>query len=91
MKIGQLRTLIEGRSDNEEIFIAIYDRDEVNEFIVNNIEEDETEVTDDEWNYIYASMNTDDGIWSELNDSFRYYIDNVIEKRRKGEENVSSK
>jgi hypothetical protein len=36
-------------------------------------------------------MIEDDGIWNELNESFRYYVSNVVEKRAKGKGNDDSK
>jgi hypothetical protein len=90
MNIGRLRTLIEGKSDSELVFFAMYDRFEADEHIVNN-EDDKTPLTDDEWIYVYTRMIEDEGIWTELNDSFRYYIFNVMENRAKGNADVNSK
>jgi hypothetical protein len=91
MRIGELRTLIENRSDSELVFLALYDKDEVNEHIMNNISDQEPEITHEEWIYVYTKMIEDDGIWTELTESFRYYVDNVIEQRAKGKTNDDSK
>lgn len=96
MNIGRLRTLIESRSDNELVFFAMYDKDEAEELISNNLMEDfglsnEVKLTDEEWVYVYTKMIEDDGIWNELNESFRYYVSNVVEKRAKGKANDDSK
>jgi hypothetical protein len=96
MRVGQIRTNIEDLSDEVEIFIAWFDRDEANEHIQNNLMEDfgqsnEVTLTDDEWKYVVRKMSDDDGIWNELNESFRYYIEQAIENREKGEANDNSK
>ena len=96
MNIGRLRTLIEGRSDSELVFFAMYDKDEAEELIQNNLMEDfgasnEVKLTHEEWVYIYTKMIEDDGIWNEINESFRYYTSNVVEQRAKGNVNVNSK
>jgi hypothetical protein len=91
MKIGRLRTLIENKSDSELVFLAWYDRDEADEFITNHFDEKTDPVTDEEWIMIYSSMVDDERVFQELNESFRYYIDKVMEDRAKGKTNVNSK
>ena len=39
MNIGRLRTLIEGKSDSELVFFAMYDKHEADEYILNNEED----------------------------------------------------
>lgn len=96
MRVGQIRTNIEQLSDDVEIFIAWYDKDEAQEHIQNNLMEDFNQssdiiLTDDEWKFVVDKMCNDDGIWNELNESFKYYIEQAIEKREKGEADVNSK
>ena len=91
MNIGRLRTLIENKSDNELVFVAWYDRDEADEFIGNRFDITLDPVTDEEWITIYSSMVDDERVFQELNESFRYYIDKVMEDRAKGNADVNSK
>jgi len=96
MRIGEIRTLIEGKSDTELVFFAMFDKDEAEELIMNNLMEDfgasnEVKLTHEEWVYVYTKMIEDDGIWNEVNESFRYYISNVLEQRKKGNQNDNSK
>lgn len=96
MRVGQIRTNIEQLSDDVEIFIAWYDKDEAQEHIQNNLMEDFNQssnivLTEDEWKYVVNKMSNDDGVWNELNESFKYYIEQIIEKREKGEADVNSK
>ena len=96
MNIGRLRTIIENRSDSELVFFAFYDKEEAEELILNNMMEefgspDEVKLTHEEWVYIYTKMIDDEGIWNEINESFRYYTSNVVEQRAKGNANVNSK
>jgi hypothetical protein len=96
MRVGQIRNNIEGLSDDEEIFIAWYDKEEAQEHIQNNLMEDfnkssDIVLTQDEWFYVVKKMQNDDGIWNELNESFKYYVEEIIEKRAKGKANDDSK
>jgi hypothetical protein len=89
MRVGQIRTNIEDLSDEVEIFIAWYDKDEANEHIQNNVLEgqewdDSKNLTDEEWQYVIKKMSNDDGIWQQLNEAFAYYIEQAIEDREKG-------
>lgn len=95
MRVGQIRTNIEQLSDDVEIFIAWYDLDEAQEHIQNNLMEDfgqsnDIKLTADEWQYVVNKMNNDDGIWNELNESFKYYVEQAIENREKGKADVNS-
>jgi len=96
MRVGQIRTNIEQLSDEVEIFIAWYDQDEANEHIQNNVLEgtewdDTKNLTKDEWQFVIKKMSDDDGIWQQLNEAFAYYVEQVIENREKGKEDVNSK
>lgn len=92
MKIGQVRNLIEGMADYEEMFVAIYDKDEANEHIENNLDSTDGTVallSKEEWSEIVEKMNQDEGVWEELSNAFRDYIEKTINKREK--KNVNSK
>jgi|TARA_R110000868_G_scaffold74293_5_gene214768 hypothetical protein len=96
MLVKQIKANIEGLSDDVEIFIAWYDKDEAQEHIQNNLMEDfnlssEIVLTEDEWKYVVNKMGDDEGIWSELNESFKYYVEQAIENREKGKANDNSK
>jgi hypothetical protein len=96
MKVGQIRTMVEDKSDNELVFIAWYDKDEAEELIQNNLMEDfgasnEVKLTHEEWVEIYSSMVDDEGIWQQMNEAFHYYVQKVVEQRAKGETNDDSK
>jgi hypothetical protein len=96
MRVGQIRTNIEQLSDDVEIFIAWYDQDEANEHIQNNVLEgtewdDTKNLTKDEWQFVIKKMSDDDGIWQQLNEAFAYYVEQVIENRETGKEDVNSK
>lgn len=90
MKISEIKTHIEGRSDKELVFFSMLGRNEADEHILNN-EEDKRPLTDSDWIYVYTKMIEDEDIWTEINDSFQYYISNVMEKRAKGLYDVNSK
>jgi len=88
MRIKQLKENIKDLHNDDHVFAAIYDRDEADEFIENN-EEDYSPLTDREWLQIVNKMSDDEVIWEELQNSFRYYMDQVLEERRKNDAPVS--
>ena len=95
MRVGQIRTNIEDLSDDVEIFIAWYDQEEAQEHIQNNLMENfgqsnDITLTPEEWLLVVNKMGNDDGIWNELNESFKYYVEQVIENREKGEADDNS-
>lgn len=96
MRVGQIRTNIEDLSDEVEIFIAWYDKDEANEHIQNNVLEGEDydeskNLTQEEWLFVIKKMSNDDGIWQQLNEAFAYYVEQTVENREKGKADVNSK
>lgn len=93
MRVGQIRTNIENMSDEVEIFIAWYDRDEANQHIENNMcdgYKETDDLTDEEWFHVVKKMGNDDGIWQALNEAFIYYVEQVVELREKGKSNDDS-
>jgi hypothetical protein len=96
MNIGEIRVLIEDKGDSEVVFAPWFDKEEAEEHIQNNLMEDfgasnDVKLTAEEWQLIVNKLSNDDGIWNELYESFRYYIEQVIELREKGEANDNSK
>lgn len=88
MQVGQIRTSTEGLSDDVEIFIAWYDKDEANEHIQNNVLQgqewdDSKNLTEDEWRYVVNKMGNDEDIWQVLNESFAYFVEEIIQKRER--------
>ena len=88
MRIKQLKENIKDLHNDDHVFAAIYDRDEADEFIENN-EEKKSPLTDREWLQIVNKMHDDEVIWEELQNSFRYYLDQVLTERRKNDASVS--
>jgi hypothetical protein len=84
----QLKENIKDLHNDDHVFAAIYDRDEADEFIENN-EEKKSPLTDREWLQIVNKMHDDEVIWEELQNSFRYYLDQVLTERRKNDASVS--
>jgi hypothetical protein len=94
MRVGQIRTNIEGYGDEVEIFVAWYERSEANEHIENNLcdgYKETDDLTDEEWSGVVKKMANDDGIWQSLNEAFIYYVEQIIEDREKGKSDDNSK
>jgi hypothetical protein len=96
MRVGEIRVLIEGLGDDVIVFAPWFDKDEANELIQNNIMEDSewneaNFITEDEWKSVVHKMGNDDGLWQDLNETFYYYVNQVVENREKGKVNDNSK
>ena len=91
MRVGEIRTLIEDKGDEELVFAPWFDKDEADEYCVNNLEAEEGELTKEEWELVVNWLSNDDGIWNELYESLKYYVGKVMDNREKGEANDDSK
>jgi hypothetical protein len=68
----------------DNLFVAFYSKEEADEYIESqDIEGEEiSPLTNDEWNAVVENLDHDDGIWSEINNSWSYYIDKQVTKRK---------
>ena len=83
--IKELRELIADRLDDEIIFCSFWDKSEADEYAEGTMEVQP--FTDDEWSDIVRFLNNDDGLWTEMNNTWRYYLDKKINGRNKGNDN----
>lgn len=81
MKGSRIKDIAKDWSDDTEIFMAFYDKDEADDYIESNFDDNEA-LTQEEWLEVVRLMDIDDGIWHELNHSFQWSIERVIEKRK---------
>lgn len=88
MKVNQVKQIIADYLDNSDIFAAIYTRQDADEYLE---EQDKHALTDDEYLELIRRMETDDAIWTEIANAWRYYIQDLMEQREKGKINVGSK
>ena len=88
MRLKQLKENISDLHNDDHVFAVVYDRDEADEHIESN-EENQPPLTDREWLSIVDRMQDDEVIWEELNNSFRYYMDKVLEERKKNDAPIS--
>jgi hypothetical protein len=90
MKAKNLKELLQDMNDDELIIGFVVRHEDAQEDIYNLndgiTEEDDMEppLTVEEWLYIYERVNNDDGVWQEINDSLTYHIGQVIDNRKKG-------
>lgn len=89
MKVSRTKEILADYLDDSEVFAAIYTRQEADEHVENFYDDNEPELTDEEWTNIVRLMEVDDAIWREIYGAFEYYIEATM-KKRKAEANVSS-
>lgn len=88
MFVSSIKDAISKKDDAEKIVWVVYDKDEANEHIANNLcnecdsTHDEENLTDDEWTEVVSNMEKDDGVWNEFNSAFIYYVEQIIQKRK---------
>ena len=88
MKVNQVKQIVADYLDNSDIFAAIYTRHDADEYLE---EQEKHALTDDEYLELIRRMETDDVIWTEIANAWRYYIQDLIEQREKGKIHVGSK
>lgn len=93
MRVGTIRTIIEGMSDDDVVACFWYDKTEANDYIFNNMVngEQEPEIKENEWLELVAEFEGDEGIWQQTSESFNWYMEKITDKRDKGKVNDNSK
>jgi len=83
MKVSELKEMIKHLSNDELVFVAILDKDEADEYAMSNLnDEKDFKFTPEQWEDIVEKMDRDEGVWSEIMDSFRHYLE--IKYQEKG-------
>lgn len=86
MKGKELKELADKVDDDTDIFVIFYASDEATEYIEQNLNDDSEIVTDplttEEWESVVRFLNNDEAIYQEVSESFHYYIETVITKRK---------
>ena len=85
MNKRQIRKQLKGYKRDEEIFVMTYDRADGDK-LLDFLDEDNEKIpplTDAEWLEVTRKMNVDDAVWQEAYNAFHYYIESILEERRK--------
>ena len=89
MKISHLKEVINLMSDDDLVFVAMFDKDEAEEHIRENLNDGEDfSITNEQWEEVVEKMDRDEGIWSELTDAWRDYIEKVYKSTKQEGANV---
>jgi len=80
--IKQIREYLAERPDDEIIFCALYDKSEIDEHVEENMEM--KPLSNEEWSEIVDSLNVDDGLWQEIIESKNWYLEKILDRRSKG-------
>lgn len=84
MRVAELKELIKDLPDDAQIFVTHMDKTDANDHIWNAFEdgENQPEITDEEWNIVVAAMQSDDGIWEQVSESFNWQMDKIENARK---------
>ena len=89
MKVSHLKQIIEDMNDDSLLFVAILEKDEADEYAMSNLnDEKDFEFSLDQWADIVEKMDRDEGVWSEIMDSFRHHVE-LKYKEKKGDDDNS--
>ena len=89
MKVSHLKEVINLMSDDDLVFVAMFDKDEAEEHIRENLNDGEDfSITNEQWEEVVEKMDRDEGIWSELTDAWRDYIEKVYKSTKQEGVNV---
>ena len=75
MKVSHLKTIIKDMSDDDLLFVALYDKDEADEDATHFDDKKDFKFTVEQWESIVESMDRDEGVWEEIYNAFRHYIE----------------
>ena len=90
MKVSHLKQVIENMSDDTILFVAIFEKDEADEHAMSNLnDEKDFKFSAEQWENIVEKMERDEGIWSELMNSWRYYLEQKFDEIKKGNDDNS--
>ena len=78
-----LLNLANDLSDTEEVIVFLFSKKEADEHIENNESASIPVLTQEEWSKMVEKMSNDEGDWQELYSSFRYYIEQILQNRKK--------
>lgn len=86
MKVSQAIEILKGLGEDDDVFCPLYLKEEADE---RGQEEhgDEFRFQGSEWAKIVTFMETDDGLWQSLNETFFYYVEKALEKAESNETN----
>lgn len=88
MKVSHLKQVIEDMNDDTLLFVAILEKDEADEYVMSNLnDEKEYEFSLDQWADIVEKMDRDEGVWSEIMDSFRHYVELKYKEKKGNDDN----
>lgn len=62
--------------DDDLLFVALFEKDEADEHAMSNLnDEKDFKFTDEQWESIVESMDRDEGVWEEITNAFRHYVE----------------
>jgi hypothetical protein len=83
MRVKELKALIDGKLDDENVIVFVMDKSEANDHIWNYFPDGTSApaITDEEWMQVFLNVQPNKTIWQELTESFNYEM-GKIEKAR---------
>lgn len=84
MKVSYLKEMIKHMPDDTLIFVAMFEKSEAEEHLVENFNEGKDfPITNEQWEEIVESMDRDETMWDEISNCWRHYLEKLYEKTEK--------
>lgn len=88
MKVSQLKSIIKDMYDDDLLFVALFEKDEADEHAMSNLnDEKDFKFTDKQWEDIIEQMDRDEGVWEEITNAFRHYIEMKYNEQKGNNDN----
>jgi hypothetical protein len=81
MKVSQAIDVLKDLGADDDVFCPIFIKEEADDMGAQDTET-EFRFEGSEWAKIVSAMETDDGLWQELTETFRHYVDKQMEAKK---------
>lgn len=75
--------MIKHLKDEDLLFVALYEKSEGEEYIVENFNDgNDFLLNDEQWGFIVEKMDQDENLWVEVSESFRHYLEKIYNQTK---------
>jgi len=90
MKVSYLKEMIKHLPDDGHIFVAMFEKEEAEEHLVENLNEGKDfPISNEQWQEIVENMDRDECMWEEITNCWSHYIEKLYNQTKEGKINDS--
>lgn len=88
MKVSHLKQVIEDMPNDTLLFVAVIEKDEADEHATSNLnDEKDFKFSLEQWEDIVEKIDRDEGVWSEIMNAFRHYVEMKYNETKGNDDN----